>query len=59
MSGKVLRVQGPAESEVLLTINEVAERCRVSSRTVGRWIGNGDLVVVRLGRIIRVRPKDS
>ena len=30
-------------------ISEVAERLRVSTRTVRRWIENGDLIVHRVG----------
>lgn len=44
--------------EALLTIDEVAERCRVSSRTVRRWIGAGDLPAHRLGRQLRIAPND-
>ena len=32
-------------------ISEVAERLRVSTRTVRRWIENGDLIVHRVGGI--------
>jgi len=32
-------------------ISEVAERLRVSTRTVRRWVENGDLIVHRVGGI--------
>ena len=38
----------------LLTILEVAERLRVSTRTVSRWIASGTLQYVRIGRVVRV-----
>lgn len=40
------------------TIAEVAERLRVSTRTVRRWIRAGDLVVHRVGGIIRIAEGD-
>ena len=40
---------------VLLTPHEVATRCRVSLRTVRRWIADGELPVLRLGRSVRIR----
>ena len=44
--------------EPLLTIDDVADRCQVSTRTVRRWIKSGDLRAIRLGRQLRVRPID-
>ena len=47
---------GAAPGETtLLTIDEIARQCRVSVRTVRRWIAAGELPVVRLGRSVRVR----
>jgi excisionase family DNA binding protein len=40
------------------TISEVAERLRVSTRTVRRWIVAGDLVVLRIGSVLRVSERD-
>ena len=42
----------------LLTIQEVAELCRVSHKTVRRWIKKGDLIAHRLGRQWRVSEGD-
>ncbi len=41
-----------------LTVDEVAEVCRVSLRTVRRWIADGDLPVHRLGRRVLVSEDD-
>ena len=38
----------------LLTPNEAAEVCRVSTKTIYRWIKSGDLKAIRLGRILRI-----
>ena len=42
----------------LLTIPDVAEFCRVSERTVRRWIKAGELPAIRLGRQWRIAKKD-
>ena len=42
----------------LLTVSEVAEVCRVSPRTVRRWIERGELPAHRLGRQLRISEKD-
>ena len=44
--------------EPLLTIPNVAEICRVSERTVRRWIKAGELPAIRLGRQWRIVRKD-
>jgi len=41
-----------------LTIAEVAESLNVSTRTVRRWIDAGDLVVHRVGAIVRIAEPD-
>ncbi len=43
--------------EQLLTVTDVSKHCQVCDKTVRRWIKNGDLEFVRLGRGIRVRPE--
>lgn len=48
----------PSRPPALLTIPDVAERLQVSVKTVRRWIVSGDLPTVRLGRQIRIQPKD-
>lgn len=42
----------------LHTIKAVAEALDVSSRTVRRWIENGDLAVHRVGNVVRVAEDD-
>lgn len=44
--------------EPLLTVGDVAGEFQVSARTVRRWIADGDLPVVRIGRLVRIRPRD-
>jgi len=39
-----------------LSIETVAAQCEVSSREVERWLSNGRLASIRLGRIRRVLP---
>jgi excisionase family DNA binding protein len=40
------------------TIAEVAERLHVAPRTVRRWIQAGDLVVHRVGGVVRISEDD-
>jgi len=40
------------------TVAEVAERLHVATRTVRRWIEAGDLVVHRIGGILRIAEED-
>ena len=48
-----------AARQRLLTIEQVADRCSVSVRTVRRWIASGELGVHRLGtRNVRVSEHD-
>jgi excisionase family DNA binding protein len=42
----------------LLTVAEVAERCRVDPKTVRRWIATKQLPAHRLGRVWRVSERD-
>jgi excisionase family DNA binding protein len=44
----------PGREAALLTIAQVAERFSVSERTVWRLISTGELVAIRLGRLIRI-----
>ncbi len=43
---------------ILRTIKDIAARCRVSERTVRRWIDSGDLAVHRLGGCLRITQED-
>lgn len=40
------------------TIAEVAERLNVATRTVRRWIKAGDLIVHRVGAVVRIAEDD-
>jgi excisionase family DNA binding protein len=40
------------------TITEVAERLHVATRTVRRWIQTNDLVVHRVGGVVRIAEDD-
>ena len=46
------------ERKRLLRPEEVAELLQVSRRTVVRWLKEGCLKGVRVGRLWRVRPED-
>jgi excisionase family DNA binding protein len=47
-----------AMSEQLLTVGEVAERLRISSMTIYRWIEEGRLPAMQIGKQYRVRAAD-
>ncbi len=42
----------------LLTIEQTAEHLQVSTKTIRRWIQNGDLVAHRIGRQRRISDSD-
>ena len=42
----------------MLVVEDVAECCRVSEKTVYRWIKDGDLAVYRLGQQLRISETD-
>ena len=44
--------------EPMLGIMDVADVCRVSEKTVRRWIKAGDLPAARLGSQWRIFPRD-
>jgi excisionase family DNA binding protein len=46
-----------AQLEPLLTVDEVADHLRLSSRTIRRLIAAKKLAVVRIGRAVRVRAE--
>jgi excisionase family DNA binding protein len=41
-----------------LTIPDVAERLRVSTRTVRRWMADGNLIAHRIGGLVRIAESD-
>jgi len=41
-----------------LTVEQVAQRCSVSTRTTRRWIEAGALRAYRLGSLVRVSEED-
>ena len=45
-------------TQSLLTVEQIAERLSVSTRTVRRWISDGELVAYRLGRAVRIDEPD-
>ena len=46
------------DDQKFFTIAEVAERLRVATRTVRRWIKNGDLIAHRHGGVVRISDGD-
>ena len=42
----------------LLTIQDVADRCQVATKTVRRWIDCKELAAFKLGRQWRISDKD-
>ena len=42
----------------MLTVSEVADICRISPRTVFRWLSKGQLQAVRIGNVTRIRRED-
>ena len=42
----------------LLTIPEAAALCRVSEKTIRRWINDRELLAAKLGAQWRIRPRD-
>ena len=44
--------------EQLLTVKEVAQEMRVSERRVTKWIQNGELAALNLGKDYRIYRKD-
>jgi excisionase family DNA binding protein len=48
----------PKAPVTLLTIKDVARLCRVSEKTVRRWIKATELPAAKLGAQWRIRPRD-
>ena len=44
--------------EQLLTVKEVAQEMRVSERRVTKWIQNGELAALNLGKDYRIYRRD-
>ena len=55
---KKTRTVHPDATKRLLSIADVAERCRVSEKTIRRWIAVGDLAAHKLGRQWRISEDD-
>jgi excisionase family DNA binding protein len=47
-----------AMSTTFLTIQETAQKLKVSTRTVRRWIKQGDLPAFKIGKTVRILEKD-
>jgi excisionase family DNA binding protein len=56
--GKIMVSKPKHLAETMLDIMDVAETCRVSEKTVRRWIQAGDLPAARLGNQWRIFPRD-
>ena len=48
----------PCQLPRLLTVDEMAERLKVCSKTIRRWITRNELPAHRLGRSVRVAEAD-
>ena len=49
------RAIGPDQ---LLTVKDAAQRLACSEAAIRKWIGQGRLRAVRVGRLVRIRPAD-
>jgi len=49
---------GDVSEHTLLTVAEVAVYLRVAQQTVRKWLAEGSLPVIRLGRSVRIRRSD-
>lgn len=58
MSPKKMKCNDAPVREALLKIPEAAARCQLSVRTMWRHTKSGALKVVRVGRSVRIRPRD-
>jgi excisionase family DNA binding protein len=56
--GTIMASKPKHMAEPMLDIMDVAETCRVSEKTVRRWIKAGDLPAARLGNQWRIFPRD-
>jgi len=52
------RVPAPVDTTNLFTVDEAAQRTRLSRRTLTRAVTTGRLAVVRVGRTLRFRDED-
>ena len=41
-----------------LTVQEAAQRLKVSTRTVRRWVKQGDLPAIKIGKTVRILEKE-
>lgn len=57
-SSSTRRSAGPKLPSSFRTVRAVASYCAVSSKTVRRWIDDGDLIAHRLGRALRIADDD-
>ena len=58
MTGRKPKAAGPPDREPLLTVPEAARRCRLSARSMWRYVSSRDLKIVRLGRSVRIQASD-
>ena len=45
-------------STTFLTIQETAQRLKVSTRKIRRWIKQGDLLAIKIGKTVRILEKE-
>ena len=45
------------DGQRLLTVDQLAKRWQVSTRTIRRMIKNGQIPVIRIGRSVRIHPR--
>jgi len=48
----------PTRPPSLLSVSDIAERLKLSTKTIRRWIERGDLPAHRLGRNVRISEQD-
>jgi excisionase family DNA binding protein len=58
MPSPYFRSSRPPPAAPLLTFADVAEQLQVSLRTVRRLVDAGELAVIRIGRAVRIDPRD-
>jgi len=51
-------MNGPTQLDKLLDVYQAAEVMRVSVYTIRAWIRQGKLRAVKLGRLVRIEPKE-
>lgn len=58
VSASAIASKRSAQRFRFLTVDDIAERLDVSTKTVRRWIKSGALPVHRIGRLVRISEVD-